>query len=188
MMAMYTTRDMDEITFEVNLFRKQIDVIFKIYLKKQGCTSGSKSPTSSKSKEDLMDEEKLESEQEGGKWESYRFRVPFAHLGKILEQGPVVSDTDRVFLISLPSPPLFWRKLHNVARSHEGGSYWTSWDMWFRQTGIDYNPQLRSCAPISLSQSVPIIIDTGLSPNQELNEVRIITDVTRSVDYLSFYL
>lgn len=156
MVAMYSTNDTDKVTFEVNLFRKQVDVIFDIYIKEEETPSdlGLSGP------KEL--EEEAEKQEQNGRRESYRFRIPFAHLSQILEQGPVISQGNRVFLISLPSPPLFWRKLHSVAKSHDhNANYWSSWDMWFRQTGIAFDPLRRSKLPISLRQDLPII-DTGL--------------------------
>lgn len=159
MVAMYTTGDTDEVTFEVNLYYKQVDVIFNINLAKEVVTSGS----TANLRENGEQVEKQDSELEmKNRRESYRFRIPFAHLGTILEQGPVISEKNRTILISLPSPPIFWRKLHNVANSHDfKARFWTTRDMWFRQTGIAFDPLLRSRLPISLKQTLPII-DTGL--------------------------
>lgn len=155
MVAMYTTGDTDEVTFEVNFRYKQVDVIFNIDLAKEAVMPVSTNPKEQVEKEDSELGQK-------SKRESYRFRIPFAHLGTILEQGPVISERNRTLLISLPSPPIFWRKLHNVANSHDHKArYWTSRDMWFRQTGIAFDPLLRSRLPISLKQTLPII-DTGL--------------------------
>lgn len=157
MVAMYTTEDTDEVTFEVNLHFKQVDVIFNINLAKEEATPGS--TTNPKGKEKQTEKQDPELEQESRR-ESYRFRIPFAHLGAILEQGPVISEKNRTIIISLPSPPIFWRKLP-VRMSHDHkAKYWTSMDMWFRQTGISLNRH-RSKPPISLKQTLPII-DTGL--------------------------
>lgn len=155
MAAMYTTDNTDEVTFEVNLYYKQVDVIFNINLAKEAVMPVSTNPKEQVEKQDSELEQK-------SKRESYRFRIPFAHLRTILEQGPVISERNRTLLISLPSPPIFWRKLHNVAKSHDHKArYWTTRDMWFRQTGIAFDPLLRSRLPISLKQTLPII-DTGL--------------------------
>lgn len=158
MVAMYTTGDTDEVTFEVNLYYKQVDVIFNINLAKE-VTSGS----TANLEENGEKTEKQDSEPEQkNRRESYRFRIPFAHLGTILEQGPVISEKNRTILISLPSPPIFWRKLYNVGNSHDPKArYWTTRDMWFRQTGIAFNPLGGAKLPISLKQTLPII-DTGL--------------------------
>lgn len=159
MVAMYTTGNTDEVTFEVNLHFKQIDVIFNINLAKEETTPGPTTNPKGKEKQTKKQDPELE---QGSRRESYRFRIPFAHLGAILEQGPVISEKNRTILISLPSPPIFWRKLHNVANSHDHkAKYWTTMDMWFRQTGISFDPLLRSRLPISLKQTLPII-DTGL--------------------------
>lgn len=156
MVAMYTTGRTDEVTFEVNFRYKQVDVIFNINIAKEAVM-----PISTTNPKEQVEKEDSELEQKSRR-ESYRFRIPFAHLGTILEQGPVISEGNRTLLISLPSPPIFWRKLHNVANSHDHKArYWTTRDMWFRQTGIAFDPLLRSRLPISLKQTLPII-DTGL--------------------------
>lgn len=165
MVAMYTTDETDDITFEVNLYRKQVDVTFNIYLAKEEIPPGSELLPGPDEGE--VQAENPESEQ-AGRRESYRFRIPFARLSQLMEQGPLISEKDRVFLISLPSPPLFWRKLNLVANSHDHtANFWTTWDMWFRQTGIAFDPLRRSKLPISLRQPLPII-DTGLWPKNEL--------------------
>lgn len=159
MVAMYTTGKTDDVTFEVNLYFKQVDVMFNINLARGEATFGSTANPKGKGKQAEKQDPELERE---NRRESYRFRIPFAHLGAILEQGPIISGADRTILISLPSPPMFWRKLHNVANSHDHrAKYWTIQDMWFRQTGIALDPLLRSRLPISLKQALPII-DTGL--------------------------
>lgn len=161
MVAMYTTGDMDEVTFEVNLHYKQVDVIFNINLAKE-VTPESADLKDKDEQVEKQDPGQQDSEREGNRRESYRFRIPFSHLATILEQGPVISEANRIIVISLPSPPLFWRKLHNVANSHDHRArYWSTRDMWFRQTGIAFDPLLRSRLPISLKQTLPVI-DTGL--------------------------
>lgn len=159
-MGMHTIHNVaEDIVFEVNLFRKQIDVKFKIYHAKEDDSmpleSGQSTPN----------QDKRAAEVAKDRWESYRFQIPFSQLGQILEYGPRISEESRTLLISLPSPPLFWRELFNVASSHDPtANYWSSFDKWFRQTGIAFDQVDRSTSPVSLKQKNPII-DTGLYSN-----------------------
>lgn len=148
MMAMYKTKPIEEVTFEVNLYRRLIDISFRIYLNKEEHDEAG-----------IVEEEDEDQQPVKDRFEHYRFRVPFSQLDKLYE-GPSSEGRKRNFILPLPSPPMFWRKLHDVLKSHEiGATYWTSFDAWYRQTAIVYNGRARQlrCDPISLRQSAPII-------------------------------
>ncbi|KAI5846534.1 RNA dependent RNA polymerase-domain-containing protein [Morchella snyderi] len=159
-MGMHTIHNVaEDIVFEVNLFRKQIDVKFKIYHAKEDGSISYETPL--ESGQSTPNQDKRAAEAAKDRWESYRFQIPFSQLGQILEYGPRISEESRTLLISLPSPPLFWRELFNVASSHDPtANYWSSFDKWFRQTGIAFDQVDRSTSPVSLKQKNPII-DTG---------------------------
>lgn len=163
-MGMHTIHNVaEDIVFEVNLFRKQIDVKFKIYHAKEDYSNLRETPL--ESGESVTSQDERVAEPAKDRWESYRFQIPFSQLGQILEYGPRISEESRSLLISLPSPPLFWRELFSVALSHDHrASYWSSFDRWFRQTGIAFDQVDRSRSPVSLRQKNPII-DTGLYSN-----------------------
>jgi RNA-dependent RNA polymerase len=141
MMTMYTTEERDDVDFIVDLRRRLLVACFKFWIEQQSVT-----PPSS-------DDEEVEEQGTLARLESYRFRIPFGHLEKLLEQPlDISSPTERSLIIPLPSPPQFWRKLHNLTRAHEeGSSFWTADDEWFRQTAIVYDPREMSDA-LSLNQ------------------------------------
>lgn len=87
--------------------------------------------------------------------ESIRFSIKFSHLQLINK----VRDThDKIELvISLETPPRFFRKLDETDTHEENSRYWTQNDAWYRQTDIVYNPNLLKKSAITLKKKLPII-------------------------------
>jgi hypothetical protein len=159
MMPMFTTTNKDEVTLEIDLYRRALDVVFKIGLARSG--RGSPTDPSAAAEETALSEY---SDDAAEKCESYRFRIHFSHLDELLEVTEPSSELNRTFVISLSFAPFFWRKLHEPLSSIDpGAKYWNVWNSWFRQTGISLENSARSNAPVSLKQDGQII-NIGLFP------------------------
>ena len=159
MMPMFTTADQDEASLEIDLYRRALDIVFKIWLKND--TSSDASPRKEEAEEgdgdyddDGSNTPKIKPTE---RFERYRFRIPFAHLEQLIELE-TSSASGRAFLIDLPSAPFFWRKLHDPRLSiDERVKFWTSWNAWFRQTSITFDNSARKGLPVSLEQRGQII-------------------------------
>lgn len=91
----------------------------------------------------------------------YMLQIPFASLGKIQRMDIKEKNTFGL-LISLMSPPQFFRKSGDDKAGHTGENLrWSEWDSWYRQTDIVYNgPALRS-KEVSLNKKEDPVIDIG---------------------------
>ncbi|KAL8833369.1 MAG: hypothetical protein Q9176_008015 [Flavoplaca citrina] len=88
--------------------------------------------------------------------ELFRFSIPFAHLNTILRIDSGQSDKIEL-VVSLPTPPHFFRKLEERDTHDPKARYWAEHDAWFRQTDItDFPLQVRN-APITIKKPGPII-------------------------------
>ena len=87
--------------------------------------------------------------------ETLRFKIPFSQLQVIHR---VQDDDDKVvLLISLETPPRYFRKWNEANTHEEGANYWNESDAWYRQTDIVYNPNILKSLPLTLKKTVPII-------------------------------
>lgn len=154
MVPMFTTADQDEASLEVDLYRRTLDIVFKIWLKRD--TSADANP-----RQEDVEEGDGDYDDDGNntpknepieRFERYRFRIPFIHLEQLIEVE-TSSTSGRAFLIDLPSAPFFWRKLHDPRLSIDDRvKFWTSWNAWFRQTSITFDNSARMGLPVSLEQ------------------------------------
>ncbi|WEW57495.1 RNA-dependent RNA polymerase [Emydomyces testavorans] len=79
---------------------------------------------------------------------SYRFRIPFIHLARILQ---VKDLEDSSFVIVLDSPPIYHRRLNDLTVTFsDTENIWRASDTWFRQTDIPYSQIEVAQAPLSL--------------------------------------
>ncbi|KAM3064956.1 hypothetical protein ACMFMG_011216 [Clarireedia jacksonii] len=86
----------------------------------------------------------------------YMFAIPLGQV-KAIEQVKDESD-DLILLISLDSPPQFFRKRDDPKATHQAGALlWNEYDTWFRQTDIVYDPYRLESVPISLPKEKPVI-------------------------------
>ncbi|PWW72714.1 RdRP-domain-containing protein [Tuber magnatum] len=155
MMPMFTTRDQDEASLEVDLYRRALDIVFKIWLEKNYSTDANQRQEEADDAHD--DDNNTPKIKPIERFERYRFRIPFSHLEQLIEVE-TSSPSGRAFLIDLPSAPLFWRKLHDPRLSiDERVKFWTSWNAWFRQTSITFDNSARKDLPVSLEQRGEII-------------------------------
>ncbi|KAL8655096.1 MAG: hypothetical protein Q9226_003172 [Calogaya cf. arnoldii] len=88
--------------------------------------------------------------------ELFRFSIPFAYLDTILrvDRG---GTTNMELVVSLKTPPRFFRKLDEKDTHEPKGRYWTENDAWFRQTDITDFPLRVRDAPITVKKPAPII-------------------------------
>jgi RNA-dependent RNA polymerase len=76
--------------------------------------------------------------------QSFFFRVPFSEIRSVTEDKD--RDGNTHFIISLESPPLAFRKVQNVAETHDDKvNTWDERQSWYRQTSIEADPRLATC-------------------------------------------
>jgi len=145
MMTMFglTRQRHTRISFELNLLRKLIDIQFQFDIGLPVDRPMEEQPTSN--------------------WnmiEQYRFRIPLAQLQRV---HAIQDEKSCVLIISLDTPPNYYRKMHQLEVSHEEDSrYWTDWDCWFRQTDIVRDQRSLAGAALALKKVMPII-DIGMT-------------------------
>lgn len=87
--------------------------------------------------------------------ETIRFSVKYPQLQVIHK---VRDSPDKIGLvISLETPPKFFRKWDEVNTHEENSKYWSQFDAWYRQTDIVYNPAILKKSAITLKKSLPVI-------------------------------
>lgn len=88
--------------------------------------------------------------------ELFRFSIPFAQLDTILrvDRG---QNANIELVVSLPTPPRFFRKLDERDTHEPKARYWAENDAWFRQTDITDSPLRVRDAPIKIKKPGPII-------------------------------
>lgn len=91
--------------------------------------------------------------------EALRFCIPFAQPLDVHEVGTAAQI---ILLISMETPPNFYRKFDEGATHEPSVNYWNHRDAWFRQTDILYSRKTLKEAFLSLKKSKPII-DIGKS-------------------------
>ncbi|EEP75602.1 conserved hypothetical protein [Uncinocarpus reesii 1704] len=86
---------------------------------------------------------------------SYRFRIPFVHLSRILRPKSAGNPS---LVIVLDSPPIYHRKLNDLTVTFsDTGSTWREFDSWFRQTDIPYSQHEAAQASLSLRKTNSLI-------------------------------
>ncbi|KAK2629689.1 hypothetical protein QTJ16_000509 [Diplocarpon rosae] len=88
----------------------------------------------------------------------YMFQIPFSQLTMIRR---VDNDENFSLIISLDSPPLFFRRLEETRGTHSDiSSQWKAWDTWYRQTDIVLDPRSLQQQKVTLPKS-QALIDIG---------------------------
>lgn len=87
--------------------------------------------------------------------ERYMFNISFDQLKSI--QRVDLGDRNLSLLITLDSPPQFYRWREDQKGSQQQVLSWTEWDSWFRQTDIEYNPFFVEGIPLALHKERPVI-------------------------------
>ena len=134
-----------EIKFCQNMFRRELAIEFQLNIR---------DPRTARSQAPI---------QQFGKYnrtETIRFCIPFSQLQVIRK---VQDDQVKIGLvISMETPPRFFRKLDEVNTHEENSRYWTANDAWYRQTDIVYNRNHLKSSALTLKKTQPII-DIGKS-------------------------
>ncbi|KAL8939332.1 MAG: hypothetical protein Q9216_003425 [Gyalolechia sp. 2 TL-2023] len=91
-----------------------------------------------------------------GQTELFRFTIPFTHLDTISRIDTGNKD-EVVLVVSLPTPPRFFRKLDEKDTHESKARYWNQNDAWYRQTDITHYSADLKTSPVALKKSRPII-------------------------------
>ncbi|KAL6713533.1 hypothetical protein ACLMJK_008998 [Lecanora helva] len=136
MCSVYTT----PIQFRVNLFRREIVIEFLLEIRDQRPSH-------------VIPEASLP--QLDKKREFFRFRIPFSQLETI--HSVDVKNHTLNLLLTLETPPKFFKKLDPRLTHDDDADYWTENDAWYRQTDIVYNQAMFKKSPLTLKKTRPII-------------------------------
>lgn len=85
----------------------------------------------------------------------FRFYIPFSQMHVIHRVSKHPERTTLV--ISMETPPRFYRERHDTIPQNEMGKRWTQSDAWFRQTDIVYDRNKLQALPLTLKKEQPII-------------------------------
>lgn len=131
------------ITFQANLFYKELNIRFRLHVRDWRC---------SKSGVPIPNHGKLDRE------EDFRFKVPFRDLTEIREMpmGPECF----ALLITLEVPPKFFKFVDDPGAYDDQSRIWKDRDSWYRQTDVVYNPSALKRRPLSLQKS-HTVLDLG---------------------------
>ena len=92
----------------------------------------------------------------------YMIEIPFSQLNTIRQTD--LSNNMASLIISLESPPAFYRRREALESSHsEEILVWTEFDAWFRQTDIIYDPYMLTTSIVTTNKDNPVI-DIGNYP------------------------
>jgi len=152
-MAMYSNTPGSEIRWEVNFKRKKVEITFKLCFKKGETENVS-----------VVSEPVSEVNTSFDRTETYMIEIPFSHLQELFVPADEdQNDSLRTFVIPLPGPPKYYRQLKDWSKSmgDSGLTHWTIYDVWMRQTDIEYNMKDRQSQPVSLKHRQPVI-DIGM--------------------------
>ena len=130
-----------EIQFKVNLLHREIVVEFALDIRDQRPNDHSNPKTTLQGKSDRQDR--------------FRFRIPFFQLEQIHSVNS--PNDDVVFLISLETPPRFFKKLDPGITHDDEGRHWAENDAWYRQTDVVYTQSVLRRSPLTLKKTRPII-------------------------------
>jgi RNA-dependent RNA polymerase len=90
----------------------------------------------------------------------FMFTIPFAQLQRISQVN--IDELQFALIITLDSPPQFFRKRLNLSSSHSREALtWSEFDCWFRQTDIVYDPRQVKDTAVALNTQVAPVIDLG---------------------------
>lgn len=149
MMPMETLESQEprDLTLTVNLRRKELEAHFTVHLVDPRIKGDIDFPSRSEIGE-------------YNRREKYLFTIPFGQLRSI--QKVDLTRGNFSLLISLDSPPRFFRWRNDGQVPQSGALSWNQWDAWFRQTDIEFDPFIIEHRPIALHKKRPVI-DIGNS-------------------------
>jgi len=139
MMEMHKAQSRNRnIVFKVDLLRSRIVVTFQVSLSDPETHFHPDSPG------------------ELDRTNKYMFTIPFGQLQNI--DRIQVDKQQWALVISLDSPPQFFRQRLDPRASHTAGTLiWSEFDTWYRQTDIVYDPRRLENAVVSLKKELPVI-------------------------------
>ena len=119
-----------------------------------------------------------------GRPELFRFSLRFDDLSTVYRVKSKSSDTIEL-VVTLPTPPRFFRKMDEPETHESKARYWAELDSWYRQTDITHSPEALRDTPVALKKPSPII-DIGMwLLSQPLVFTTLIKRVFRTVDDVS---
>jgi hypothetical protein len=140
-MSMYQTRPGSRITWEVNLLKRRIELMFPLFFDEKDPEVRKLGPPHTEPR-------------------TYLVEIPFSHLHELF----VPTDEDkggrtRTFVIPLPDPPKVSREVVDwtTSMSEPGMNRWTIHDVYMRQTDIELVLKSSRNHPVSLRHVKPII-------------------------------
>jgi len=130
---MYATDSESRITWEVNFTKRKIGITFTC----------------------LMSPENFDP-----RTEKFTLEIPFTQVEQLFvpaEEDP--NSPQKIFVISLPDPPKFYRELKDWTKSmkEKGQTRWLTQDVWMRQTDIELDMPARLRRPMGLRHNKPIV-------------------------------
>ncbi|KAA8912907.1 RNA dependent RNA polymerase-domain-containing protein [Sphaerosporella brunnea] len=140
-MSMHKTRPGNKITWEVNLLKKRIEMMFHLFFDENDPAVKRVGPPQSDPR-------------------IYKVEIPFTQLQEILVPADEAKDGHkRTFVLPLPDPPRVSRELTNWTKSMEEPAMtrWTIHDVYMRQTDIELDMRIRGDRPVSLRHAQPVI-------------------------------
>ncbi|TGO89141.1 hypothetical protein BPOR_0123g00120 [Botrytis porri] len=144
MMPMETleSQERGDLTLTVNLRRKELEARFTVHFVDPRIQGDIDFPSTSEIGE-------------YNRREKYLFTIPFGQLKSI--QKIDLRKGSFSLLISLDSPPRFFRWRIDGQVPQSGALSWYQWDGWFRQTDIEFDPFIIEHRPVALHKKRPVI-------------------------------
>ncbi|KAM0150531.1 hypothetical protein ACHAQE_008439 [Botrytis cinerea] len=144
MMPMETLKSQEpgDLTLTLNLRRKELEAHFTVHLVDPRTHGDIDFPSKSEVGE-------------YNRREKYMFTIPFGQLKSI--QKIDLRGGNFSLLMSLDSPPRFFRWRNDGQAPQSGVLSWNQWDNWFRQTDIEFDPFIIESQPVALHKKRPVI-------------------------------
>lgn len=89
-------------------------------------------------------------------YHDYRLTITFTQMTKIFQTSDPVSKTVS-HLTFLDAPPVYHRRIKNIASTFTDENSWREGDTWFRQTDIVHRPEELAALPIGLRKFKPLV-------------------------------
>ena len=155
-MAMFTTKPEADITWKLNVIRKKFELIFSLRIEKPDLV-----------KDDRPEPSRSAAGQADGAFDRtqlFMVEVPFSQLRELFMPDEDQHTTERTFVIPLLDPPRYYRQLNEWSASMADRSLnrWSIYDVWMRQTDIEYDMKARKLHPIGLGNRHPVV-DIGMN-------------------------
>jgi len=143
MMGMYraATTASNVVMFRLNLLHREIEVTFQITFRDQKAQGSKPEGSDPKTARSV-------------RIQDYVFVIPLAQATVIHQ---MVSGHQSALLLSLETPPNFYRKYDGMHSHQPGAMFWNRRNALFRQTDIMYDPRKLKDAPLTLKKTRPTI-------------------------------